>query len=121
MNSPERTQPGPAMILPLPRIREHPDRCVNSHRRSAAKSGKGLQSLSFPGLNDIGRERARAALIAVNEPKRRCARFRESPALSATSSSTRLAILGRLSETLATAAIGGSVLGLIGVPAGWLS
>ena len=46
---------------------------------------------------------------------------RESPALSATSSSTRLAVLGRLSETLVTAAIGGSALGLIGVPAGWLS
>jgi membrane AbrB-like protein len=29
--------------------------------------------------------------------------------------------LGRLSETLITAAIGGSALGLIGVPAGWLS
>jgi len=60
-------------------------------------------------------------LIALNEPKRRCARFRESPALSATSSSTRLAVLSRLSETLVTAAIGGSALGLIGVPAGWLS
>jgi membrane AbrB-like protein len=41
--------------------------------------------------------------------------------LSATSFSTRLAVLGRLSETLVTAAIGGSALGLIGVPAGWLS
>ena len=60
-------------------------------------------------------------MIALNEPKRRCARFRESPTLSATSSSTRLAVLGRLSETLVTAAIGGSALGLIGVPAGWLS
>jgi membrane AbrB-like protein len=29
--------------------------------------------------------------------------------------------LGRLSETLATAAVGGAALGLIGVPAGWLS
>lgn len=29
--------------------------------------------------------------------------------------------MGRLSETLATAAVGGAALGLIGVPAGWLS
>jgi membrane AbrB-like protein len=40
--------------------------------------------------------------------------------LSATSSS-RLAVLRRLSETLVTATIGGAALGLIGVPAGWLS
>jgi len=53
MNSPERTQPGPAMILLLPRIREHPVRCVNSYRKPKAKARKGLQSLSFPGLNDI--------------------------------------------------------------------
>jgi hypothetical protein len=53
MNSPERTQPGPAMILLLSRIREYPARSVNSHRRPAAKPGKGLQSLLFSGLNDI--------------------------------------------------------------------
>ncbi|HZP68899.1 MAG TPA: AbrB family transcriptional regulator [Pseudolabrys sp.] len=36
-------------------------------------------------------------------------------------SPTRLVTLGRLSETLVTAALGGGALGLIGVPAGWLS
>ncbi len=41
--------------------------------------------------------------------------------MSATSFSTRLSVLGRLTETLVTAAIGGAALGLIGVPAGWLS
>jgi membrane AbrB-like protein len=60
-------------------------------------------------------------LIAPNEPRRRCVRLRESLALSTSSSSTRLIALRRLSETLATAAIGGAALGLIGVPAGWLS
>jgi len=59
-------------------------------------------------------------LIALNEPERRCARFRESPALSATSS-RRLIVLRRLLETLVVATIGGAALGLIGVPAGWLS
>ena len=57
----------------------------------------------------------------MNEPRRRCARLRESLALSAPSPTTRLTVLRRLSETLATAAIGGAALGLIGVPAGWLS
>jgi hypothetical protein len=41
------------MILLLPRIREHPVRRVSSHCGPAAKAGKGLQSLLFPGLNDI--------------------------------------------------------------------
>ena len=59
-------------------------------------------------------------MIALNEPERRCARFRESPALSATSS-RRLIVLRRLLETLVVATIGGAALGLIGVPAGWLS
>jgi hypothetical protein len=48
-----------------------------------------------------------------------CARLCESPALSPTSS--RLAVPRRLLETLVTAAVGGAALGLIGVPAGWLS
>jgi membrane AbrB-like protein len=59
-------------------------------------------------------------LIASNKPWRTCARIPESLVLPATSSS-RLATLRRLCETLATAALGGGALGLIGVPAGWLS
>jgi hypothetical protein len=53
MTSPERTQARPKMILLLPRIREHPARGTNSCRGPAAIAGKGLQSLPFPGLNDI--------------------------------------------------------------------
>jgi uncharacterized protein len=47
-------------------------------------------------------------------------RFRESLALSATSPS-RLIVLRGLLETLVIATIGGAALGLVGVPAGWLS
>jgi hypothetical protein len=52
MNSPERAQPGPEMMLLLPHIHEHPARCVNSHRRPATKAGKGLQLQLFSELND---------------------------------------------------------------------
>jgi uncharacterized protein len=41
--------------------------------------------------------------------------------LSAPLTTDRLAILRRLAETLSIAAIGGAALGLLGVPAGWLS
>jgi uncharacterized protein len=41
--------------------------------------------------------------------------------LSAPSTTNRLADLRHLAETLAVAAVGGAVLGLAGVPAGWLS
>lgn len=59
-------------------------------------------------------------MIAPNEPGRRCARLCESPDLSATST-RRFIVLRRLLETLVIATIGGATLGLIGVPAGWLS
>jgi hypothetical protein len=41
--------------------------------------------------------------------------------LSAPSISDRLVVLRHLAETLAIAAVGGAALGLLGVPAGWLS
>ena len=41
--------------------------------------------------------------------------------MSAPSANDRFAILRHLTETLVIAAAGGSALGLIGVPAGWLS
>ena len=41
--------------------------------------------------------------------------------MSAPSTTNRLADLRHLAETLAVAAVGGAVLGLAGVPAGWLS
>jgi uncharacterized protein len=41
--------------------------------------------------------------------------------LPAPSVNSRIAILCRLAETLAVAAFGGATLGLLGVPAGWLS
>jgi hypothetical protein len=53
MNSPERTRSGPAAILLLLRIREHPARCVNSHHGPAARADKWLQSLSLSAFNDI--------------------------------------------------------------------
>ena len=43
------------------------------------------------------------------------------PFLSAAKSSTPAALFGRIAETLAIAAAGGLTLGLLGVPAGWLS
>jgi hypothetical protein len=60
-------------------------------------------------------------LISENEPRCWGVALAESPALSATPSSPRFVALRRLSETLVIAAIGGSALGLVGVPAGWLS
>jgi hypothetical protein len=43
------------------------------------------------------------------------------PTLSSPPSIDRFAVLRRLAETLAVAAMGGAVLGVMGVPAGWLS